>query len=83
MAEKRPARPLVNGAACFGRRIRQARDGLGEQRVIVSHVVLRAFERPSVNPASELCPSIAEGIVNEDCVGTLRAGRKKRDRGLD
>ena len=62
LAEKRPARPLVNGVACFGRRIRQARDGLGEQRVIVSHVVLRAFDRPSVNPAAELCPSIARAI---------------------
>ena len=56
LSVKRPARAFVNGLARFGSRIRQARDGLGEKRVVVSHFGLRAFERPSVNPALKICP---------------------------
>ena len=33
------ARPLIDRPACFGRRIRQASDGLGQQGVIISHAL--------------------------------------------
>lgn len=49
LGQKRIARPLINRAAHFRCRIRQAGDGLGKQRIIFSHKRFRAFRERGVN----------------------------------